>query len=62
MIGKIVRLSFYKNIHKNITILNLLMPLLLAMVDIIINQVKYFSMKITYYFYKFNVRAHTHYH
>ena len=48
MIGKIVRLFFYKSIYKNITIFNILMWLIFSVVDIILNQVTYFSKNSTY--------------
>ena len=48
MIGQIVRFPFYKNIYKNIIILNTQTCLLFTPVDIILNQATYFSMKSTY--------------
>ena len=47
MIG--LRVSFFnKNIYKNMTIFDLLMRLVFAMVDLIINRIVYFSTKSTY--------------
>ena len=58
MICQIARL-FYKNIHKNKNIFNLLMWLIFAMVDEIINQVMYiFSQRVRKILYSFNIEAH----
>ena len=54
LVISIIVIFFYKNIHKNTIISNLLMRLLFAMVNVNTNWFKYFSTKVTYNFSRFN--------